>query len=113
MFQALRQAASARVILAQAPPGYGKSCALGQWFELLRAESVPCAWLTLDERDAEPSQFLASLEAACQAANFFAAPPNRKPRQAASTRRWSIAKAGMLCFWTISTWPKAHPPGNC
>ena len=91
LFQALRQAASARVILVQAPPGYGKSCALGQWFELLRAESVPCAWLSLDEREAEPGQFLTSLEAACQAANFFAAPPNS---QAEAGR---IAKALERC----------------
>lgn len=45
--------------LITAPAGYGKSTLLAQWFNKNVAETRSCAWLNLDESDAEPSQFLA------------------------------------------------------
>ena len=45
--------------LITAPAGYGKSTLLAQWFNKNVAEGRHCAWLNLDESDAEPSQFLA------------------------------------------------------
>lgn len=45
--------------LITAPAGYGKSTLLAQWFYKNVAEEQFCAWINLDESDADPNQFLA------------------------------------------------------
>lgn len=59
-----------QLTLVQAPAGYGKTSLLAQWFESLRARKIPVAWLSLDEHDGDPFQFLNYLIGACQEAGF-------------------------------------------
>ncbi|MFO0337003.1 MAG: LuxR C-terminal-related transcriptional regulator [Pseudomonadota bacterium] len=49
----------ARVALVHAPAGFGKTCLLAEWRRCLVAQRVRTAWLSLDEEDSEPLQFLA------------------------------------------------------
>ncbi|MGE0581938.1 MAG: LuxR C-terminal-related transcriptional regulator [Steroidobacteraceae bacterium] len=65
-------ALDAQLTLVQAPAGYGKTSLLAQWFESLKARGVPAAWLSLDEHDSDPFQFLNYLVGACQEAGFAA-----------------------------------------
>lgn len=50
-------------MLVSAPAGYGKSTLLSIWLEQLE---FPSAWLSLDEKDNDPSRFLAYIIAACR-----------------------------------------------
>jgi len=50
-----------RLAFVLAPAGFGKSTLLSQWRHSLQARGTDCAWITLDESDADPNQFLASL----------------------------------------------------
>jgi LuxR family transcriptional regulator, maltose regulon positive regulatory protein len=52
-----------RLTLVHAPAGFGKTSLLAEWQRCLRARSVRTAWLSLDEDDSEPLQFLAYLTA--------------------------------------------------
>ena len=64
---ALRKLESAlehRLIIIQAPAGYGKSTILAQWGQALTNADVRVAWLILDESDKDTGQFLAYLLAA-------------------------------------------------
>lgn len=47
-----------RLILLQAPAGYGKSTLLAQWRAELEGDGQAASWLTLDDRERDPSQFL-------------------------------------------------------
>jgi len=49
------------VVTIVAPPGYGKTTLLAQWIE---GDPRPAAWLSLDERDDDPSVLLAHLAVA-------------------------------------------------
>jgi LuxR family maltose regulon positive regulatory protein len=57
-----------RVALVHAPAGFGKTCLLAEWRRCLAAQRVRVAWLSLDEDDSEPLQFLAYLTASFGAA---------------------------------------------
>lgn len=50
-----------RLALISAPPGFGKSTVAGEW---AAASGRRVAWLSLDEADADPLRFLASIVAA-------------------------------------------------
>lgn len=52
---------SARLTLLIAPAGYGKTTILAQWSDAAKAEGDLVAWVTLDEDDAEPRQFLSGM----------------------------------------------------
>jgi LuxR family transcriptional regulator, maltose regulon positive regulatory protein len=52
-----------RVTLISAPAGFGKSTLLGEW---VAGCGRPAAWLSLDERDNDPTRFLTYLVAALQ-----------------------------------------------
>src|SRR5829696_1495970 len=52
-----------RLTLVSAPAGFGKTTLLGGW---LAGCERPSAWLSLDERDNDPSRFLSYLVAALQ-----------------------------------------------
>jgi LuxR family maltose regulon positive regulatory protein len=54
----------ARVALVHAPAGFGKTCLLAEWRRCLVAQRVRAAWLSVDEDDSEPLQFLAYFTAA-------------------------------------------------
>lgn len=60
----------ARVALIHAPAGFGKTCLLAEWQRCLVAQRVRTAWLSLDEDDSEPLQFMAYLVAALGAAGI-------------------------------------------
>ena len=51
-------AGRAKLIVAQAPAGYGKTSMLAQIRSTLEQEGIVCAWLTLDAVDADASRFL-------------------------------------------------------
>src|SRR5438034_172525 len=53
-----------KVILVQAPAGFGKTTAMIQCRAALQAQGIDCAWLTLDTRDNDPARFLTGLDAA-------------------------------------------------
>ncbi|MEV7647570.1 LuxR C-terminal-related transcriptional regulator [Arthrobacter sp. NPDC089319] len=62
--EALTLAASShRLILVEAPAGYGKSTVLSDW---VRSTAMPSAWLTLDRFDARPERLLRGVLAAVQ-----------------------------------------------
>lgn len=54
---------SHRLILVEAPAGYGKSTILSDW---VRTTSMPSAWLTLDRFDARPDRLFRGVVAAIQ-----------------------------------------------
>lgn len=58
--------AEASVALICAPAGYGKSTVMARWHELLQAEGVRCAWLSVDRDDNDSTRFLRHLVAAFQ-----------------------------------------------
>lgn len=70
--QRLDEALERRLTVVHAPAGYGKSSLLAQWYERLTKRDVPVAWLTLDEYETDPFQFLNYLTEACKAAGFAA-----------------------------------------
>jgi len=59
----LNEGLSRKLILVAAPPGYGKTTLVGSW---ATGCGQPVAWLSIDERDNEPTRFLAYLIAAVQ-----------------------------------------------
>lgn len=58
----------ARLVLLIAPAGFGKTTLLTQWRTAVIEGGQSAAWLTLDDADADPRQFLAGvIRAACSA----------------------------------------------
>lgn len=52
---------SARLIMLQAPAGFGKTTLMTQYWSRLRSQRVPCGWLTLDQSDNDMRCFMAYL----------------------------------------------------
>ena len=52
--------------ILRAPAGYGKTTLLCQWYELLRQQEQPVAWVALDEMDHETGRILSYLIAAIE-----------------------------------------------
>ncbi len=61
ILQTLQQGATGRLILVSAPAGFGKTTALGEW---VQQTQQPVGWLTLDERDNDPTRFWSYVVAA-------------------------------------------------
>ena len=59
-----------RLTLVHAPAGFGKTSLLAEWQRCLRARSVRTVWLSVDEDDSEPLQFLAYLTASLRRAGL-------------------------------------------
>jgi LuxR family maltose regulon positive regulatory protein len=57
----LNEGMHSRLILISAPAGFGKTTLAGEW---AAGSGRPVAWLSLDERDSDPSSFLTYLVAA-------------------------------------------------
>ncbi len=64
------QAFDAHLTLMHAPAGFGKSTCLAQWQDSLQGNSVPVAWLSLDEYDADLFQLLTYLRESCRHAGI-------------------------------------------
>ncbi|MEJ2511283.1 MAG: hypothetical protein P8Y72_06755 [Anaerolineales bacterium] len=47
-----------KLSLVSAPAGYGKSTLLANWVE---QQQLPCAWISLDEKDNDPARFFTYL----------------------------------------------------
>lgn len=60
----LRANAATRVILVQAPAGFGKSTLMAQYQERFEQDGVATGWLTLDDADNDLQRFLACVETA-------------------------------------------------
>jgi DNA-binding CsgD family transcriptional regulator len=58
---------TADLVTVIAPAGYGKTIVLAQWRAHFEAQGQPTAWLTMDQDDADPINFLNSLETALAA----------------------------------------------
>jgi LuxR family maltose regulon positive regulatory protein len=58
---ALAEGLRRRLVLVQAPAGYGKSTLLGQWREIVAARGMRAVWLSLDEDCGVAAEFLASI----------------------------------------------------
>lgn len=54
-----------KLTLVHSPPGYGKSCVMGQWLKQLSDQSVATSWLTLEEDEASPHLLLIHILTAC------------------------------------------------
>jgi LuxR family maltose regulon positive regulatory protein len=61
LIEKLNQGLERGFLLVSAPAGYGKTTLLSAWLDQLE---IPSAWLSLDEKDNDPSRFLAYLIAA-------------------------------------------------
>jgi LuxR family maltose regulon positive regulatory protein len=55
-----------RVILARAPAGFGKTTLMVQWYRMLQQRGAQVAWISLEEPENDPGQFLAYLVASLQ-----------------------------------------------
>jgi LuxR family maltose regulon positive regulatory protein len=66
ILQKLQQGLSSRLILFSAPAGFGKTTALSEW---VQQTQQPVGWLSLDERDNDPTRFWTYLVAALQKAD--------------------------------------------
>ncbi|MGH8263059.1 MAG: LuxR C-terminal-related transcriptional regulator [Steroidobacteraceae bacterium] len=60
----------ARLALVHAPAGFGKTCLLAEWQRSLNTQRVRTAWLSLDEEDSDPLQFMAYFTASLDAAGI-------------------------------------------
>ena len=72
LYERLEESFDARLALVHAPAGYGKSTCLAQWRNMLIERSIPVAWLSFDEHDADLFQFLTYLIESCIEAGFAA-----------------------------------------
>src|SRR5512145_2293097 len=59
-----------RLAAVHAPAGFGKTCLLAEWQRVLKSQRVRTAWLSLDEDDSEPLQFLAYVTASLASAGI-------------------------------------------
>ena len=74
--QQIHDAAGVKLILMQAPAGYGKTTAMVQYHAQLKMQGVATAWLSLDPADNDVERFIAYLAAAFnQIEPAFVLPP--------------------------------------
>lgn len=99
----LEQVLKSRVVLIQAPAGFGKSSLLSQWFGRLRASGYGAGWLNIDRGDRDPLDLLTYLAAAIGQASPSAQP--RLERLARNVRDMTVdamvaALVNQLCSAT-------------
>lgn len=66
LIQILRSGLHGKMTLVSAPAGFGKTTLVTEW---IAAEDLPCAWLSIDENDADPVRFLTYMVSALQQAD--------------------------------------------
>ena len=64
----------AALTLVRSPAGYGKTTLLGQWYREHLSRGVTAVWVTLDEDEADPGNFLSTLAYAAGARGAIGAP---------------------------------------
>ena len=72
---------AAKRIVFYAPPGYGKTSGMAQTFHDAKRQGLKVAWLSLEEEDGDPYQFLCYVVAACANAGCsvdYELPPHPK-----------------------------------
>jgi len=57
----LDDALTRKLALVVAPPGFGKSTIMHQWYDELDKRGIFCAWLNLSEDEGDPQQFISSI----------------------------------------------------
>lgn len=70
LLEHLDQFLDKRLGLVLAPAGFGKSSLMGQWRDRQKARGTQVGWLSLDEADSEPLQFLSYVILALREANL-------------------------------------------
>jgi LuxR family maltose regulon positive regulatory protein len=77
LFVRLQKALERKLTIISAAAGYGKTSLLSDFFSSLKERNIRAAWLTLDEEDASPVQFLAYLFATLEKAGVTLPDYNR------------------------------------
>jgi LuxR family maltose regulon positive regulatory protein len=90
LLEALDVAAQAKLIVLQAPAGYGKTSLLQQWGAQLVAEGAKVAWFTPDEGDRDAAVFLAYLVHALEQAGHTISEQVRTVVTAESFYSWKV-----------------------
>lgn len=90
LMEMLTRAAAARVVLIQAPAGYGKTSLLQQWSARLSDQGARIAWFTPDAGDRDPKVFLNYLVQALEGAGHSVADALRPLVQAESFYTWQV-----------------------
>lgn len=75
----LERVLDARAAVLHAPAGYGKTSLLALWRRLLADRGVPVAWLSLDDHDRDPLQFLTYLVESLKAGELIPASTSGLP----------------------------------
>ena len=70
LIETLEEGLHRRLVLLQAPAGYGKSTLLAQWRDMLAARGMRVVWLSLDEDCAIAAEFLAAIILAAEFAGI-------------------------------------------
>ena len=55
LFELLNEGLNRKLILVSAPAGFGKTTLISDW---INQNKIPTAWISLDNGDNEPDQFL-------------------------------------------------------
>ena len=61
LIDALDKALDQKLAFVIAPPGFGKSTLLQQWYDELKERGILCAWLNLDAAECDPNLFLSQI----------------------------------------------------
>ncbi|WP_172955007.1 LuxR C-terminal-related transcriptional regulator [Sterolibacterium denitrificans] len=82
--------------IIQAPPGYGKTTLAAAWLEILAAQGVATAWLTLDHADDSPAGLLHGLATSLGVANPDLAPDLPAPEHSPSVNAMAVCLSNAL-----------------
>lgn len=117
----LEKGLGGRFCLLKTPAGYGKTTLLAQFWQRLEASGRRLAWLTLDENDQDPFQFLAGLTDALRHAGIpltsLAHEANRvthqvKPRLALQSTLREIESCGDRIVLFLDDYHQIESPEN-
>ncbi|MBB4097611.1 LuxR C-terminal-related transcriptional regulator [Sphingomonas kyeonggiensis] len=70
LLQAIERQRSRRLLVVQAPAGYGKTVLLAQWRKLLLDSGACVAWIGFEPHDADPERFVAGMASALRHAGL-------------------------------------------
>lgn len=98
MRQLIEHLRSHRIVLLEAPPGYGKTTLAADW---ARSAAMPVAWLSLDRADNDPHRFWRLMQAALERAapERFAAAAGEAGRLEAAAASIAAPLIDRLAEW--------------